>query len=71
MNIFMGHFILENARRYNDPGDDIVPVGVSYDSRFGYWTDTINLKPMIRSMCLKGMMTKKEDRETGEDQKGE
>ncbi len=67
----MAHFILDNARRYDEPNDDVSPKCAVYSAESGYWTDVISHSPLINTEGFQHMSTKKEDRETGEDQKGE
>ena len=67
----MAHFILDNAKRYDEPNTEILPEEAIYITRIGYWTDKLNHIPLINSEGFRYMSTKKEDRETGEDQKGE
>ena len=67
----MAHFILDNAKRYEEPILDIVPENATYNTGVGYWMDSLGLAPLISSGEFQNLATKKEDRETGEDQKGE
>lgn len=45
--------------------------GYEYDALLGYWVNKNNRKPAIYDPHFSGPITKKEDIETGEDQKGE
>ena len=67
----MSHFILEKAHRYDDPVTAPVPVGADYDDQSGYWVDRNSGDVMILNNGFQNQSTKKCDRETGEDQKGE
>ncbi len=67
----MAHFILDNAKRYDEPNFDIVLANATYNTGAGYWMDSFGFVPLISSGVFQNMATKKEDRETGEDQKGE
>ena len=67
----MTHFILDNAKRYDEPNGKIAPDNAAYDAKAGYWTEDFGSNPLINSDRFQNMSTKKEDRETGEDQKGE
>ena len=67
----MKHFILENAHKYNEPLTDPAPNGASFNDEAGYWTDNITGDAIVTNDGFRDMNTKKADRETGEDQKGE
>ena len=67
----MQHFILENAHRYSDPARNPMPNGASYNERSGYWTDDKSGDAIVTNDGFRDINTKKADRETGEDQKGE
>lgn len=67
----MQHFILENAKRYNNPSSDPVPKGAFFDDKKGYWRDNESGEALITSGIIGKLNSKKADRETGEDQKGE
>ena len=67
----MSHFIINNAQRYDEPDHDPVPEHATFDDEAGYWADDMSGKVLITNDGFQGMGTKKEDRETGEDQKGE
>lgn len=67
----MAHLILDKAKRYNEPDTEIYPKGAVYDAGVGYWNIESSHIPLINSEGFHNMATKKEDRETGEDQKGE
>ncbi len=67
----MKHFILENAHKYNNPDVDPVPAGASFNDESGYWADDMSGDALITNDGFQDINTKKADRETGEDQKGE
>ncbi len=67
----MKHFILDNAHRYNNPDEDPKPVGASFNDKNGYWEDDMSGDALITNDGFQDINTKKADRETGEDQKGE
>ena len=67
----MSHFILKNAHRYNDPAMPPVPNDAEYDDRAGFWRDRKSGNALISNDGFQNQSTKKCDRETGEDQKGE
>lgn len=65
------HILLENAFRYNEPSVVLPPSGCSFDSQRGYWIKNKTGEAMMLSDDNCNLQTKKCDRETGEDQKGE
>jgi hypothetical protein len=65
------HFLLEKAFRYREPTVDPIPEGCTFQHRRGYWTKNDTGEVMMLSSDPRRPQTKKEDRETGEDQKGE
>ena len=67
----MPPFILDNAHRYDEPTSDPKPVGATYNDRSGYWTYNNSGDAIITNDGFRDIHTKKADRETGEDQKGE
>ncbi len=67
----MAHFILENAHRYENPITPLVPSGADFDDRAGFWIERESGSILISSDGFQNLSTKKSDRETGEDQKGE
>jgi hypothetical protein len=64
------HILIKKAFTY--PIKDNTPdmMGCSYDSEKGYWISQFNT-PIIFDSSIEKPSTKKADRETGEDQKGE
>ena len=67
----MSHFILEKAHKYNDPTTPPVPQNAVYDDRDGFWKKQDSGDALISNDGFQSQATKKCDRETGEDQKGE
>ena len=67
----MQHFILENAHRYDDPAVPPTPSNADFDDRDGYWKERQTGNPLISNDGFQNQASKKCDRETGEDQKGE
>lgn len=66
----MRHFLTDNSKKYPASESTNMPTGSTFDNYNGYWVDENN-KPLITNDGFRGSATKKEDRETGEDQKGE
>ncbi len=64
------HVILENAKRYSNR-DKKMHEGYNYNAHDGYWVSNITNEPLVMSGKMELLATKKEDIETGEDQKGE
>ncbi len=68
----MAHFIIEKAKKYEEPSDDnLLPMNGLYDIDSGYWRDNNSGDALVGTDALNGVNSKKWDRETGEDQKGE
>ena len=67
----MQHFILKNAHRYDEAVSNLKPQGATYNYIAGYWIDDNSGNAVVTSDGFKRITTKKADRETGEDQKGE
>lgn len=65
------HFLLEKAKRYCDPIVLQTPSDYVYDDRSGYWKHKENGTVYINADNGPRVNSKKCDRETGEDQKGE
>ena len=65
------HILIENAYKYPEPiGISISPSYEFFDEK-GYWKNPTTNEIMMLSKDSYRPQTKKEDRETGEDQKGE
>ena len=67
----MGHILLELARRYPEPTDGLMPSGCTFQETCGYWVKNGSNEVMMLSDDPRRPYSKKCDRETGEDQKGE
>lgn len=66
----MSHIFLENIFEYDLNKNEVMETSFKYNKHNGYWEDKSN-KPCILNPNFSKPRTKKEDRETGEDQKGE
>lgn len=64
------HILLEKAFKYTEPVHTPAPEGYSFSTSKGYWVDNDG-SAMMMSNAMNLPQTKKCDRETGEDQKGE
>ncbi len=64
------HILLEKAHRYTEPSISVLNDYVFQEKR-GYWTKCSTNEVMMLGSNLRLSQTKKCDRETGEDQKGE
>ncbi len=65
------HILLEKAYRYPEPTETPCPIGYSFQEIRGYWTSNISGEVMMLGNDPRRPQSKKCDRETGEDQKGE
>jgi len=65
------HILLEKAYRYHEPKVEPIPSGCTFMENVGYWTVNANGAAMMLTDKARNHGTKKADRETGEDQKGE
>lgn len=65
------HILLEQAHRYLTQTSSNDVKGCSYHQEKGYWVNNSTGQAMMESNDPKPQTTKKCDRETGEDQKGE
>ncbi len=65
------HILLDKAYSYSEPTMVPIPEGYSFNERKGYWTNNITGEVMMLSDDRRLPTSKKCDRETGEDQKGE
>lgn len=65
------HPLLERARKYTRGEVNLAPTGCSYDAAIGAWRIDETGELWVESPDRKGPRTKKNDVETGEDQKGE
>lgn len=67
----MQHLLLQKSKRYSDPQTISVSNDYVFDSKKGYWVDKCGDFPMMKGPNPPISTSKKCDRETGEDQKGE
>lgn len=65
------HILIEKAYKYLEPQFKTLEDTCEYIIDKGYWVMRTSQKAMMLSDSAMRPMTKKEDRETGEDQKGE
>ncbi|MFR1723041.1 hypothetical protein [Emergencia timonensis] len=65
------HILLEKAFRYTEPTHIEPPAGYEYQPQRGYWANINTGEALMMGDDPRPMQTKKCDRETGEDQKGE
>ena len=65
------HILLEQAFRYNAPITVEKPEACTFNHRKGYWISDLTGQALMESAEYRPSTTKKCDRETGEDQKGE
>lgn len=67
----MKHILLEKAKRSKISDGVVMPRGATYLSNKGYWVDTHTGNALVAKDGPGVPNSKKCDRETGEDQKGE
>lgn len=65
------HILLEKAFVFKKEQKNFEDENYVYDHSFGYWVKKDNGKPAVYDPEFPELQTKKEDIETGEDQKGE
>ena len=65
------HIIIEKAKKYSIPNQNITPVGCTYKDKEGFWVEDLSNIAMMKSGNPQKPVTKKFDIETGEDHKGE
>ena len=65
------HPLLQRAHKYPRQEVDLSPPGCQYDDMVGAWRVIETSQLWVETPSRKGPRTKKEDIETGEDQKGE
>jgi len=68
---FPQHILLKYASTYELFSNSLAPDGCYYDQNIGAWIVSETGELFIRTPNRPGPKTKKEDIETGEDQKGE
>ncbi len=67
----MKHILLQKALKYKKRKTIDAPKLYTFDSLLGAWTSSVDKSLLINSANFAALGTKKEDIETGEDQKGE
>ena len=67
----MAHILLERAYKYDVPIHNDIPRDFVFNQSKGYWISKSTGQPMMEGKDPKPAGSKKCDRETGEDQKGE
>ena len=65
------HILLEKAFCYPDHIEIAIPENCTFAENSGYWIDNFTGEIMMLSTNPQHLQTKKFDRETGEDQKGQ
>lgn len=65
------HFLIEKAHRQIYPSSVEYPEGCTFNRNKGYWIIDSTNEPLMLSKNPNLPASKKWDRETGEDQKGE
>ena len=65
------HILLEKAHCYLAPAEIPMPINCTFAEKSGYWINNATGEIMMLSNDPHRPQTKKMDRETGEDQKGE
>ena len=65
------HILLEKAKKYDIPEQNLTPNGCSYNAKVGFWVDNSSNMAMMKTDKPQKPASKKWDIETGEDQKGE
>lgn len=69
--MFVEHPLIERAQRYRRRVVDLAPHGCAYDASVGAWRVISTGVLWVDTPGREGPHTKKQDIETGEDQKGE
>lgn len=69
--MMIGHLLINRAKRYDAESTVTVLEKYKFHGRSGYWINIDTGMPMMLDSCPLKCGTKKEDIETGEDQKGE
>jgi len=67
----MKHILLQKALKYKKRKEIEEPKGFSFNRIIGAWINNADQSFLINSTGFKALSTKKEDIETGEDQKGQ
>lgn len=64
------HILISKAKSYN-VHNSLSIEGYSFNNKIGFWQNNITSEALMLSNDIRKPSTKKEDIETGEDQKGE
>lgn len=67
----MRHILLQKALIYKKRKEIESPKGFTFDSRIGAWINNLDKTFLINAEGFQALSTKKNDIETGEDQKGQ
>lgn len=67
----MNHILLQKALKYKKRKEIESPKGFLFDSLIGAWINNLDKTFLVKTEGFKALGTKKEDVETGEDQKGQ
>ena len=70
-NDMVQHILIDKAKSYPTPRPVLAENSSTYDIGRGYWQLNSTMEPMVTSDVAIRPATKKFDRETGEDMKGE
>lgn len=70
-DVIMQHILIDKAKRYPTPRPVLAEDSSTYNVERGYWQLKATMEPMVTSDMAVHPTTKKYDRETGEDMKGE
>lgn len=65
------HILIEKANKYGISEQNLTPNECTYYAKEGFWVENLSNTAMMKSNNPYKPTTKKEDIETGEDQKGE
>ena len=70
-DVIMQHILIDKAKRYPTPRPVLAEDSSTYNVERGYWQLKATMEPMVASDMAVHPTTKKYDRETGEDMRGE
>ena len=65
------HLLLEKAYVYPINQEQVNFTGYNFNVQKGYWVNDTSMQPLVLNPLVQKPRSKKCDRETGEDQKGE
>lgn len=65
------HILIEKAKSYEIPKGDLTPQNCTYQHQSGYWRTNDTNEVLMTTDRAPELVSKKCDRETGEDKKGE